>query len=154
MSTKSKEFAAMLNGREYGQEISKQECQIAKVEGLIVAFGYSDDNLELRGMCDDEVSAYGGCKSGIRIDKMEPVTDECCRDCLKREGVIDIEAKWCPKGLDASWLITSSLPSDSFDIMEDGSLFCRGLVIDVEEAKAALKALDQVGKEDGKAGEG
>lgn len=53
----AKEFAAMLNGREYRREITKAEEKEAKAAGLIVAFGASDDNLELRGAVDDEIGA-------------------------------------------------------------------------------------------------
>ena len=42
------ELAAMLNGREYGKEITKAEEEKAKANGLVVIYGYSDDNVELR----------------------------------------------------------------------------------------------------------
>jgi hypothetical protein len=127
----AKEFAAMLNGREYRNEITRAEEKAAKEAGLIVAFGASDDNLELRGAVDEELSAYDGTEAKIRLDKLEVVTDESCPDCLKLAKVIDIKAEWSPKEPAASWLITASVPFEPFDIMEDGELFCRGAVIPV-----------------------
>lgn len=127
----AKEFAAMLNGREYGSEITPSEIKLAKDSGLIVAFGYSDDNLELHGMVDDEVSAYDGTEVMVRLDKMEVVGDDACPDCMERCKSITINAEWSPKDPSASWLITSSEPFETFDIMEDGELFCRGCVIHV-----------------------
>ena len=38
-----KEFAGMLNGREYGHEITKKEEALAKKLGYVVVFGASDD---------------------------------------------------------------------------------------------------------------
>lgn len=35
------EFAALLNGREYGEEITREEEALAKAHGLVVVFGYS-----------------------------------------------------------------------------------------------------------------
>lgn len=124
----AKQFAALLNGREYRKEVSRAESAQAKAAGLIVAFGYSDDNLELRGLVDDEISAYNGTVAEIRLDIMEPVEDEACPDCVARAGVIKVHAEWSPKDLNASWLITPSVPFEPFDIMEDGELFCRGAV--------------------------
>ena len=41
-----KEFAKMLDGREYLHEITKEEEALAKELGFVVVFGYSDDNAE------------------------------------------------------------------------------------------------------------
>ena len=50
------DFAKILNGREYGDEISTTEEQVAKENKLLVVFGYSDDCVELRGVVDEEFS--------------------------------------------------------------------------------------------------
>ena len=39
----AKELAELLNGREYGNEITSDEEKLAKESGLVVVFGYSDD---------------------------------------------------------------------------------------------------------------
>lgn len=126
----AKEFAAMLNGREYRQEITKAEAHQAEHAGLIVAFGASDDNLELRGAMDDELSAYDGADVKIRLDSLRVVECDTCKECGSRSEVFGIKAQWAPSNPDASWLITASgLPFEPFDIMEDGALYCRGAVI-------------------------
>jgi hypothetical protein len=61
-------MAALLNGRSYGEEITKEECATAKAHGLVVVFGYSDDNVELRGAIDDEVGACDGTTLHITPD--------------------------------------------------------------------------------------
>lgn len=129
----ARQFADMLEGREYMKEITKAEAKRAKESGLLVAFGYSDDNLELRGVCDDEISACDGVESRFRMDKMRIVEDGDCEDCIARSINFTIKAEWAPKTCKASWLITASIPFAAFDIMEDGELFCRGCVIQVAQ---------------------
>ena len=76
--------------------------------GLIVAFGYSDDNLELRGAMDDEISAYDGAEITIRRDSLKVVESGTCPECGSTAPVFGISAKWCPSDPAASWLITAS----------------------------------------------
>ena len=56
----AKELAEVLSGREYGMEIGREEEKEAKAAGLVVVYGYSDDNVELRGAIDSEEGAYDG----------------------------------------------------------------------------------------------
>lgn len=63
----AKEMAELLNGREYGNEITSDEEKLAKESGLVVVFGYSDDNCEFRGAIDDEVGCY--CGGEIHLTK-------------------------------------------------------------------------------------
>lgn len=127
----AKEFAVMLNGREYGSEITKEESKLAKASGLLVCFGYSDDNLEFRGVYDEEVGAWEGTTVKFRLDKMRVVESDDCKDCLARTKQITIVAEWSSADHDCSWYITSDAPYEGFDIMEDEEVFCRGAVIDV-----------------------
>jgi hypothetical protein len=130
------ELAALLNGREYREEMTREEDRAARDAGLLVAFGASDDLLEFRGAVNDECGAYEGCEAGIdpRGDIMERRDDH---DELVSEGwtppkaLLTVTAEWSPaepKG--ASWLITADAPFAPFDIIEDGELYCRGCVVD------------------------
>lgn len=56
----SKELAALLDGNQYGNEITKEQEMLALDHDLVVVFGYSDDDVELRGEINDEVGAYDG----------------------------------------------------------------------------------------------
>ena len=127
------EFAKMLNGREYGSELTKDEVRLAKEGGLLVVFGASDDLTEFNGVYDDEIGAYNGAKHYfIRIgDKWRSA---------EYDGTgVEICAKWSPSDSEASWEITTGLPHSSFDIKEDGELFCIGCVIDEKDMIAACK---------------
>lgn len=143
----AEQLAKQINGREYGNEISRGERQIAKDSGLLVVFGYSDDNVELRGVVNDEISAWEGVEFGVPANgEFETDEDEIrIRKRLIAKGwtppeseriVCNINAEWCPKDLDCSWRIITNAPHSTFDIMEDGKLFCRGVVIDFNAAKA------------------
>lgn len=148
------ELANNLNGREYdGSEIvTKYEQEKAKESGLVVIHGESDDLLEFCGAIYDEVSAWEGTTvkvtpdgkfPGNRIDTPCDGEDmERCplfKDWLSRQKTFTVTAKWDPEELECSWLITASIPYSSFDIMEDGELYCRGIVIDLNEAKRILE---------------
>ncbi len=137
-------FAGRLNGREIGQELAGHEEREARDKRLLVAFGYSDDLTEFRGIINDEVGAYDGQTHRIILDDGRPILlqdDEECERCttrLKKLPHIKIEAEWCPDGFPGSWRISATVPHATFDIMEDGDLFCRGIVIDEADLIAAL----------------
>lgn len=52
------EVAEMMNGREYLNELTEKEEELLKESGIVVVFGYSDDNVELRGAVDEELGAW------------------------------------------------------------------------------------------------
>lgn len=137
MAMTKESLAAELDGREYGSEISGSEEKAAKAAGLVVVFGYSDDNVEFRGCIDDEVGVYGGAK--IRLKGSRVIQDEHDCDCEfcgfneSVKGAVVIDAKWDHNGY--SWYIDTEIPHAVFDILEDGENFCRGIVFDFEEVR-------------------
>ncbi len=140
----NQQFADLLTGRQYGKEITEEECQLAKKNNLLVAFGYSDDNLELRGLIHDEYSACEGTNQHFAINIYERfvhLEDLATMILLAEFGVktVSIQAIWQPATLDASWLITTDdVPFATFDIFEDDELFCRGIVIEKADILAAI----------------
>ena len=137
-------LAEMINGRSYRNEMHKEEEQIAKESCLVVIFGASDDLVEFRGAIYDEIEAYDGTHFIIATPGTEIPVDEdeeTYRKAKKLEAVpIEeesptkknrFEAVWSPDEPECSWLIKTDLPHSTFDIMEDGELYCRGLIIEV-----------------------
>lgn len=112
MTMTKESLAAELNGREYGSEISRAEEKAAKAAGLVVVFGYSDDNVEFRGCIDDEVGAYDGAKIRVKGNRVLPNEHDCdCEFCRFNEagkGAVVIDAKWDHKGY--SWYIDTKIP--------------------------------------------
>jgi hypothetical protein len=139
------QFAELLNGRQYRDEITEQEEKLAKENGLLVCFGASDDLLEFRGLVNEEVGAYDGGsaflvkKRGGKIDVMSEYDFTEVQEIMDDKELdfelpkVEVVAEWSPDDLECSWRIKSDLPHATFDIMEDGYLYCRGIVIDNED---------------------
>jgi len=127
------ELALKLNGREYGEEITPEEEAEAKTAGLVAIFGYSDDAVELRGAVDDETYAME-----LLFDSKGLVQNECDSggECpyfqrLTQSIKDRVRAKWNKDGY--SWVYETNMPHTTFDIMEDGEKYCRGIVIELPE---------------------
>jgi DNA-binding transcriptional ArsR family regulator len=131
------EAAALLNGFEYPAREIEQHATALKEAGLVAVFGQSDDLMEFRGAIYDELDAYDGRKASVDSEGLLPsfhiLADECDERELeayfrRKPNVKQIEALWAPDDLDASWLIRTEIPHATFDINEDGDIFCRGIV--------------------------
>lgn len=142
MSKLTKEqLAETLNGNEYGNEITKEQEQQAKESGLVVVFGYSDDNIELRGSIDDEIGCYAGGK--IKFTKEGKQIDEDDMEVLEKYNAVPplntIEAIWdecydIGEGDErCAWQYKTDIPHSTFRVMEDGELYCVGIVFNVSD---------------------
>ena len=130
------ELAAKLNGREYQEEMTKAEEDQAAKDGLIVMFGYSDDNVEVRGAAYDEIGAYDG--TTIYFDADGLIENDCDDDeCPYFERLLKlaktVDAIWARDVI--AWQYETTIPHSCFDIMEDEDLFCRGIVFHMEDLK-------------------
>lgn len=128
------QLAKNLNGRESGNEISDAEEREAKASGLIVIFGYSDDNAELRGAIRDEVGCYSGAtiklhSRGILADHEERCDCAFCGYEAAAKKCASVQALWCEEP-GYSWTYKTEVPHATFEIVEDGEKYCRGIVID------------------------
>lgn len=150
------ELAAKLTGREYTNEITKTEEAEAKKSGLVVIFGASDDLAELRGAIYDEAGCYDGGEffldptgKQFLLPQIEDEDDEI----LKKYGVseaaravlaaaIKVEALWC-KEPGYSWTFATDAPHATFEVMEDGEHYCRGIVIDLKECVGSNHTADK-----------
>ena len=135
----AKEWAEKLNGREYREELSDEESDQAKKDCVVIAFGYSDDNLEFRGAINEEVSAWNG--TTVKLTNKPSVFDpdenkETSEfNSMQISAMKKVNAIWCPRNENnkiwSSWLIEAlEIPHETFDIMEYGELFCRGIVFE------------------------
>lgn len=132
-----RELATILDGREIGNEISKQEAKQAKADGLVVVFGASDDLMEFRGAIYDEAGAYDGGEVHIVDGKLWTGPDcdhhgEGCRHAKAAEAEAlargwSIKALWCEEK-PYSWTYKTDIPHATFDVLEDGEKYCRGIV--------------------------
>lgn len=122
----AKDLAAKLNGREYREEITKEECDLAAKSGLVVIFGASDDLCELRGAIDDEVGCWGGGEAFF------------AKNLSGKWGLLhaNVATKSTPtvatEWRGGKWTYRVPWPHETFRIMEDGELYCIGAVFHVD----------------------
>lgn len=137
----AKELAALLSGREYRDEITRGEAAQAKADGLVVIYGASDDLMEFEGAIYDAVNMYEGGFAYVDAAGLIPDYEhvdnnkDALRDYFKREGGgKPIEALWCAEG-DYSWTYKTDIPHETFEIVEDGAPYCRGIVFALVDVK-------------------
>lgn len=135
----AKELAKMLDRREYGMEIMPGEERDIKDAGLVVVYGYSNDNVELRGAINEEVWAWDGTTIYLNTAGvlLKPDCEDCNRgDCPYFSQALEkaktIEAVWNSPG-DPCWTFETDIPHETFTIMEDGEPFCVGIVFGMDD---------------------
>jgi hypothetical protein len=138
-----KEWAEKLNEREYCKELTDDEERQLKADGIIAAFGASDDLLEFRGALNDEAGAWDGTTVRLAVTgdgEIKVFNEDENRETaefnkMQIANMKTVSAIWCPVDKNnevwASWLIQiSDIPYANFDILEDGELYCRGIVFE------------------------
>lgn len=127
----SKELAAQLDGKQYDNEITKEQEALAADNGLVVVFGYSDDVVILCGAIDDEVGAYDGTTFHVTRDGVLITPDCDCDECeyfkIAKRAASEIKAVWNDTG-SPCWTFKTDIPHETFQVYEDGELFCVGIV--------------------------
>ena len=133
----AKELAAKLNGREYWREITNEEVRQAKEAGLVVVFGASDDLIEFRGAIRDEGDCYDGGTVLFDAKGVLPSWDsaseceESAQEYFERKAKArTITALWA-KEPGYSWTYKTDIPHETFEIVEDGEPYCRGIVFNI-----------------------
>ena len=133
----AKELAAKLNGREYCREITDEEVRQAKEAGLVVVFGASDDLIEFRGAIRDEGDCYDGGTVLIDTKGVLPSWDsaseseETAQEYFERKAKArTITALWA-KEPGYTWTYKTDIPHETFEIVEDGEPYCRGIVFNI-----------------------
>ena len=106
-----------LTGKVYRlDELRPTEEEIAKDNGFVVVFGYSDDGAEFRGAIEDEI----GCYNGGRVYE---------------ENGFYIDAVWGRAYI--PWTYDTNIPHESFSVWddEDDFLYCQAIVFDISDVK-------------------
>lgn len=127
------EMANRLNGREYGNEVTRDDEIDANKNGLVIVVGAGDDLMEFYGAIRDEVSCYGGGRAALTAFGL--LENKCdCEDCPYHLNEFDLAKKvnaiWDKDGY--SWIYETDIPHAVFDILEDGEKYCRGIVFSLE----------------------
>lgn len=129
------ELARALNGIEYSATIHMRGSDLmnqAKASGLVVVYGASDDLMEFDGAFHDEIDCYNGGEAYVDAAGLLPDRESIEDDSelqnyfIRKPGAKMIEALWDQEGY--SWIYKTDIPHKTFDILEDGEKYCRGIV--------------------------
>jgi len=128
------QFAELLNGREYGRDeiVTTDEAKLAKSNRLVVVFGESDDIMMFRGAIDGECDAYEGGTAYLSTDGLfeNKCSNTHCPYAKKEEEKLKSVTAFF--GIDPAWRYETDISHAMFDIFEDGEVYCRGIVFDIE----------------------
>lgn len=138
MALTKEALAEKLNGMEYGDEIDTVLLKDAKAFRLLIVYGASDDLMEFDGFESDELNAYNGTTAHVDFLGLLPERNSFEGDGSddaelhnffhRRERSKPIKAVWHDIG-PVSWTFDTDIPHATFDILEDGRVYCRGIVI-------------------------
>ena len=129
-----KEMARLINGRQVGCELSRDEAELAGGSGLVVIYGASDDLMEIQGAISDEVGCYNGGTAFFwdgEILAPECEDERCPHEIRRQENSKTVRAVWDEEGF--SWTYKTNIPHETFEILELNEKFCRGIVFDIKE---------------------
>lgn len=132
-----KEFADMINGRQYDYKMfSKEELELAKENRIVIVCGASDDLIEFEGAITDEGDCWNGGDIYIKavpagfILLALPDTEEP----EEPDGFV-FRAKWCEEkdenGVVIPWTYDVPFEHETFMVYEDDKPYCRGFVFHV-----------------------
>jgi len=144
-------LAELLNWREYWEEITDDEEKIATENNLVVIFWYSDDNVELRWIINDELWAYNWTSFYIsklwkllnrRWETSNEIDNLDINDDTKKilnelyvkylsENATNITADYDTDWY--SWVIKTDCSHSTFEIMDEWEKFCKWIVIDLKD---------------------
>lgn len=136
------ELAAKLNGIDYPAErsISRDLIHAAKHAGLIILCGASDDLMEFYGAQRDEIGCYDGGTAYVDVQGVLPdrdtleEDDEIAEYVNRKNAARAIEALWCKED-GYNWTYSTDIPHATFEVLEDGEPYCRGLVFALADAR-------------------
>ena len=130
------ELAAWLDGFEYPLAIPDYLEKGARAAGLVIVWGHSNDLMEFSGAIYDEVGAWEGTTVKVDVLGVLPEWESFRTDHNEEEAFAryferrpktkGITAIWDKEGY--SWTYRTEIPHATFDVMEDGEKYCRGIV--------------------------
>lgn len=126
----------LLDGKEYTCEMDEVNEIAVKNDGIVILFGGSDDLMEFRGAINDEVGSYDGGEAYLTEKGL--LVNECSdSDCpyfeKEKEKAHRIEAVWDRDGI--PWQYETTIPHITFNIMENGKIYCKGIIFELADAK-------------------
>ena len=141
-------LAALITGSEYPFDLPKHLILPAEIAGLVVVYGASDDLMELRGALCEEFGAYESTEILLTRNGVFQ-EDECASQCRYYEAARQqarkdgrtITALWKVEGY--SWMYKTAIPHATFEIVEEGEKYCRGIVFSMAEVEPGDRSREE-----------
>ena len=127
----------VLQGTEYPNNVSAEDEIYAEYHGIVIVCGESDDIMAFYGAIREEFGCYGGGTAYITKEGL--ITPSSC-DCeyakkwfdQQKETAKKITGVWCEDKQDnapvISWTYETEIPHETFEVMEDGDIYCVGII--------------------------
>lgn len=125
------QLAERLNGREYRSEVFADDIKDAQENGLLIIYGASDDICIFDGVISEEIDCYEGGNIEFTLEHgvKNAEEDEVLQKYGHGKKYNKLQILWCKEG-DYSWTYATAIPHATFEVVEDGEPYCRGIVID------------------------
>jgi len=134
------QFADMLNGRIRGHELTKEEQEIAKENGLVVVYGHSDDGMVFNGAIFGQVDCWqggiayldeSGIKKAITDSNRNKMIRAVCSD--ERARIFDGKAYWSYEtDIPHVRFLVYEYEIDANETRgEDEDAWCEGIIFDI-----------------------
>jgi hypothetical protein len=136
----AKKAAEILDNTEYPVRVSDDLIKAAKDQGLVIVYGDSDDLMEFEGAIYDEVGCYGGGSAFVDSEGLLPDREsidgdhELERFFARKPNAKEIKAIWGGED-DYSWTYQTEIPHETFEVVEDGGKYCRGIVFALSDVE-------------------
>lgn len=132
-------LAAALHGQPYerGSDMLRRfNTRDSKAAGLVVVYGASDDLMEFEGAIEDEADVYDDGTvyvdaEGLLDRDACDSDDEIAAYVERKKSARSIRAVWGAG--DVSWTYETDIPHATFDVLEDGEVYCRGIVFSLAD---------------------
>jgi hypothetical protein len=121
------EIARLLDGSEY-LHLPKETVRLARDSAIVICYGASDDLVEFDGALLDEEGGPGDVsltEHGLYHRKCDD--DRCPHELALQKSLPRIRAIWNDKD-GPCWTFKTDIPHEKFRLMEDGEVFCEGIV--------------------------
>lgn len=132
---------AELDGVEYPLYSNHPVFSKAKAAGLVVVFGSSDDMIIVAGAVNDDDYIHGdgerllGAEGFVRSSDDLDTDEDLEKYLALKKSAKAITVNWASEE-EMSWTYETTIPHETFYIMEDGERYCRGMVFSIDDLKA------------------
>jgi len=135
-----KELAKMLTGRQSGKEITKEECELAKENGLVVVFRSRDGRIDFRGAIHDEIESVeettitflNGIIADYKCD-IEEFLGNLREFKIPTPQITTIDLIQDSKIKKYEWSFEADISTFGFSIMLDNKRYCLGIIFDIKD---------------------